>query len=271
VTAEPAGPPAPLPRHGTTATGLTFDSAGRALAGGLPPSLPEHIAHVLERDIVEGRLAPGERVTEEELALRVGVSRTPVREAMRMLEGQGLIVRHRDRGVFVAQRTRRDEAAAIYELRVALEGHLAAKAAQHLTPGELDAAWRLHHEFQRRLRTATGDAGPGLVAVDSDLHWTIYHGARSDLVSVVASYWGRLQRELYDPVYRNDPEVFAAQHERILQALAAHDSEAAQAAVGDHIRSGWRAITAAYGDADTVAAPVPQTGAPRVDDRDRRP
>jgi DNA-binding GntR family transcriptional regulator len=266
VTTERTGARAPLPRAGASAAGLTYDSAGRSLAGGLPPSLPEHIAHVLERDIVEGRLVPGERVTEEEFALRVGVSRTPVREAMRMLEGQGLIVRHRDRGVFVAQRTRRDEAAAIYELRVALEGHLAAKAAQHLTPEELDRAWRLHHEFERRLRTGAAEGAPGLVAVDSDLHWTIYHGARSDLVSVVASYWGRLQRELYDPVYRHDPEMFAAQHERIMQALAARDSEAARAEMGDHIRSGWRAITAAYGDADTVAEPG--AGASRAERRD---
>lgn len=230
-----------------------YDSAGRSLAGLVPPSLPEHIAHALERDIIEGRIAPGERVTEEQLALRLGVSRTPVREAMRMLEGQGLILRRRDRGAFVADRTRAAEAAAIYDLRVSLEGHLAAQAAGRISDEELDAALRLHDAFRRRLE-APDDAGPSLVTIDSDLHWTIYHASGSELVSVVASYWGRLQRELYDPVYRSAPEIFAAQHAGILDALAARNPEAARAALTDHIRTGWQVVASSYAEADDSRA-----------------
>ncbi|MDX6723084.1 MAG: hypothetical protein QOD73_1488 [Solirubrobacteraceae bacterium] len=228
-----------------------FDSAGRSLVGLVPPSLPEHIAHTLERDIIEGRLAPGERVTEDQLGMRLGVSRTPVREAMRMLEGQGLILRRRDRGAFVADRTRPAEAAAIYDLRVSLEGHLAARAALVISDEELEAAWRLHHAFGSRLERGGEPGGPGLVAIDSDLHWTVYHASRSELVSVVASYWGRLQRELYDPIYRSAPEVFSKQHEGILRALEAHDPEAAREAIAEHIRTGWRVVAASYAEAGT--------------------
>jgi DNA-binding GntR family transcriptional regulator len=237
------------------------ERAGRLTVGRVPPSLPQHIARALERDIVEGRLRAGERVTEDQLSRRLGVSRTPVREAMRVLEGQGLIVRRRDRGAFVARRTRLDEAQAIYELRATLEGHLAAEAAVHMSEAELEAAWHLHREFRRRLHSAAATDGPGLVALDSDLHWTIYHGSQSDLVSIVASYWGRLQRELYDPVYRNQPEVFAVQHEHILQALAARDSAAARAAIATHVRSGWRAVASAYAD-DAMGAPADGADAP---------
>jgi DNA-binding GntR family transcriptional regulator len=239
-----------------------YDSAGRALGGtGLPPSLPKHIGQVLEREIIEGSLAPGQRVTEDELARRVGVSRTPVREAMRMLEGQGLILHRRDKGAFVAERTDAEQAAAIYEVRVALESHLAAQAATTISESELDAARRLHREFQRLVQGGKPEVRQ-IVSLDSDLHWTIYNATGSDLVSIVGSYWGRLQRELYDPVYRGDPRLFAVQHEQLLDALQRQDAEAARATMSAHIRAGWDAIARSYAMARTDAEHDPSTGAP---------
>jgi DNA-binding GntR family transcriptional regulator len=231
-------------RRATTGDGLR--PKGHPGGHGLPRSLPQHVADTLARDIVEGRLRAGERVTEDDLGARLGVSRTSVREAMRMLEGQGLIVRRRDRGAVVAKRTGVDEARAIYELRVTLEGHLAAAAAERITAGELRSAWRLHEDFLARLAGAVRGTAQDLVAIDSELHWTIYRGSGSDLISIVASYWGRLQRELYDPVYRHEPEAFAAQHATILEALQAHDAPAARAATAAHVRSGWEAVARAY-------------------------
>jgi len=76
----------------------------------IPPSYPELVRQMLEKEIIEGNLAAGERVSEDELARRLGVSRTPVREAMRVLEGHGLIVRHRGKGTYVARLTTSAEA-----------------------------------------------------------------------------------------------------------------------------------------------------------------
>jgi DNA-binding GntR family transcriptional regulator len=226
-----------------------YDSGGRRLGGtGLPLSLPEYIGQVLEQDIIRGALAAGQRVTEAELAKRVGVSRTPVREAMRMLEAQGLIVHRRDKGTFVAERTQTAEAATIYELRASLEGHLAAQAAELITAEELDVAQRLHDEFRHEVELGAPDVRR-IVAIDSDLHWTIYNAANSDFVSIVGTYWGRLQRELYDPVYRSDPMTFADQHGQIIAALRAHDPEATRSAMVAHIRSGWAAIERSYASA----------------------
>ena len=94
----------------------------------LPPSLPEYIRRLVEVDIVTGALAARTRITEEQLAKRYSVSRTPVREAMRLLENQRLLVR-RKAGVFVATHTTRDEVEVIYQVRQSVESFLTEQAA----------------------------------------------------------------------------------------------------------------------------------------------
>jgi DNA-binding GntR family transcriptional regulator len=218
-------------------------------AATLPPSVPDHIRQAIEREIIEGRLAPGERVGEDALARLLGVSRTPVREAMRLLEGQGLIVRHRDRGAFVAQRTTPAEALVIYELRVPLERFLAAQAAEQRTAAELESLVATQREFTA---TSAGiasdpDAPRRLAELDSTFHLSIYHAARSDLAFVVESYWGRLRRELYDRIYtESSMAMFVEEHDRIVAALRAGDSDAATIAIEVHIVSGRDALAASY-------------------------
>src|SRR5688500_9444596 len=106
-------------------------SALGALPLDLEPAVtfPEHVRRMLEEAILESRLPPGERVTELQLAEAFGVSRTPVREAMRLLEAQGLLVRRHGRGTYVASRTTSEEASVIYDLRLPLESYLTALAA----------------------------------------------------------------------------------------------------------------------------------------------
>jgi DNA-binding GntR family transcriptional regulator len=212
----------------------------------LPPSFPEHVRRLLEQEIVQGRLAPGERVSEEALAERIGVSRTPVREAMRVLEGQGLIVRRRGRGTFVAATTSADEAKTLYDLRIPLESHLTERAARRISVDELET---LVHMQRRFAEFESGDKLQlsRLVAVDSALHWTIYRAAQSDLISIVSSYWGRLLRELYTRVYTSRPTLdFSRDHDRIVAAIADRDPERACAAMADHIRNGWEALRLSF-------------------------
>ncbi|MDQ6805916.1 MAG: hypothetical protein M3065_13330, partial [Actinomycetota bacterium] len=59
-------------------------------------------------------------------------------------------------------------------------------------------------------------------------------------------YWGRLQRELYDPVYRSNPALFADQHDAIIEALRKRRPHEAGDAMAVHVRSGWEAIQASY-------------------------
>jgi len=201
---------------------------------------------MLETEIIEGNLAAGERVSEDELARRLGVSRTPVREAMRVLEGHGLIVRHRGKGTYVARLTTSAEAKTLYELRAPLEGFLAQRAAETITVSEIAELERLTAAFREAVPGREEPLG-SVIGADSALHWCIYDAARSELVSIVRSYWGRLMRELYSRAYLTEaPEHFAAQHDEILTALRARDGTAARKAMELHVRKGWDAVSVSF-------------------------
>lgn len=103
----------------------------------------EIVQHKLTEDILAGRFGPGERLREAELAERYGVSRGPVREAVRALEGQGLVTFRANRGAIV-RRESRDELEEIYDVVLALEGLALAPLAQPLAPASfapLEKSW----------------------------------------------------------------------------------------------------------------------------------
>lgn len=110
-------------------------------------SLPQHIVEELERKILDGRLKPGQRVIEENLCRTFGVSRSPVREALHLLESQGFVVREPRRGVSVAKVTPQ-EAADIYRIRASLEGLATALAVQNRTPALLAELKAMHERMQ---------------------------------------------------------------------------------------------------------------------------
>lgn len=91
--------------------------------------IPEQLAELLQAEIIHGRLTPETRITEEEIALRYGVSRSPVREAVRMLETEGLLVRAARRGIWVPPLSLRD-LDEIYSCRISLESLVAEQAAK---------------------------------------------------------------------------------------------------------------------------------------------
>ena len=222
----------------------------RRESGGIsiPPSYPEFVRQMLEKEIIEGNLAAGERVAEDELARRLGVSRTPVREAMRVLEGHGLIVRQRGKGTYVARLTTSAEAETLYQLRAPLEGFLAERAAEGITAAELVQLESLAAGFRDALPGTDGHDLTVIIQADSLFHWCIYDAARSELVSIVHSYWGRLMRELYSRAYVTEsPAHFAGQHDEIVAALRARDGRAARKAMETHVDSGWEAVRSSFG------------------------
>ncbi|HSW05334.1 GntR family transcriptional regulator [Aquabacterium sp.] len=117
--------------------------------------LAHGICEQLQQLIYSGEVAPGERLNEAALALRMGTSRGPIREAIRMLTGIGLVVAVRNRGVFVRQISVR-EMLEIYELRALLFGFAAQQAAEHLSDAD-------RQEFEQLLdgMDAACEAGEG--------------------------------------------------------------------------------------------------------------
>ncbi len=111
-------------------------------------SLPEHVAEELERRILDGTLKPGQRLIEQELCATLGVSRSPVREALQVLESQGFVVREPRKGVTVAKATHR-EGEQIYQIRACLEGLATSLAVQNRTPELMQALRAVHQQMVR--------------------------------------------------------------------------------------------------------------------------
>ncbi len=222
-----------------------------------PPAYPEHVRSVLEQAIIDGVLDPGQRITEGELSEMLGVSRTPVREAMRILEARGLIIRRANRGTHIASRTTRPEAEALYRLRIPLEGYLASCAAERITPEVIATLDQLQAKFRESLE-AGEVARQELIRLDSDFHWTIFRAADSDLSSIVGSYWGRLLRELSARTYSSEPpKRFAMQHEAIIAALSDHDADRSAALTREHIETSWQAASASYSSDEETGGAQP--------------
>jgi DNA-binding GntR family transcriptional regulator len=213
-----------------------------------PPSLAEHVRVVLRDDIVSGRLAPGQRLSEAFVTERTGVSRTPVREAMRLLQAEGLVNAERGRGTYVAYRLSSEEALLIYRCRLVIEPYMTGLAAERATEADMD---RLE-EILRRFATAVADksARETVSSVDAEFHHAIYTASKSDLLAIFHSYWAKLQLELSTRVYdREVPAHFSAEHEAILEAIRQGDARVSSKLMTAHIKHGERRIKESFADA----------------------
>jgi DNA-binding GntR family transcriptional regulator len=233
-----------LPRRASTPLRAPEQDAAAARVG-LPPSLSEYVCQVLRDDILAGRLAPGERLTEAVAIERTGASRTPVREGLRRLEAEGLVISHRSRGTYVTYRLSKEEANLIYDVRLALEPYLTRLAAERATEAELAAIERVLDRFGQAI-----DADPSVAGqLDADFHVTIYEASGSQLMSVLRGYWSRLQLELSLRVYTTElPRRFLREHVGIQDALRSGDGELAAERMRKHIEHGRTALQRGFND-----------------------
>ncbi|SLN35499.1 putative HTH-type transcriptional regulator YdfH [Falsiruegeria litorea R37] len=186
-------------------------------------------------DIRTGTLQAGDRVTETELATRLELSRTPVREAIRMLEADGL-VEHVPRVGATIRKLGYAEVMELYDMRAVLEGtaaRMAARTASDIELAELDA---LNADM------ATCSDLNQAYHLNRQFHLTLLDAAKNRFL--LKSMAG-LQRTLLilGPIILSDPTRAAAsveEHEAILRALRARDADAAEAAMRAHIEAGHR-------------------------------
>ena len=204
-----------------------------------PPSLAEHVALVLREDIVSGRMPPGARLTEAAVMERTGVSRTPVREGLRRLEAEGLVITYRGRGAFVAYRLSPEEAFLIYDCRLVLEPALTSLAAERMTPEALAQVRAVLDRFCDAVDAAPAEAG----RLDAEFHLAIYEASGSQLMGVLRGYWTRLQLELSERVYATEvPVRFVREHIGIFEALERGDAQVASERMHQHIVHGRQAL-----------------------------
>ncbi|MFG1183997.1 MULTISPECIES: GntR family transcriptional regulator [Xanthobacter] len=194
-------------------------------------SRAQRVYERLKEDIRAGALRRGERVREEQVARALGVSRTPVREALARLTARGLI-EATPAGLVVATISR-PQTLELYAMREVLEGSAARFAAQHAAPSEIAMLDRLSSAFE----TAFGDAGR-LAELNRRFHSAIVDAAHN-------RYLVRMLDELSDALALLPGTTFqlaergplaVSEHAAIVAAIAARDPDAAERAARLHIQ-----------------------------------
>ena len=195
--------------------------------------LRDVVFKTLRQAILKGELEPGERLMEIQLAERLGVSRTPIREAIRKLELEGLVLMIPRRGAEVAkisERYLRD----VLEVRRSLEELAIDLACQRIQEEELETLREAQKEFAAAI--AAGDAME-IAQTDEKFHEIIYSGTGNQKLMQILS---NLREQMYR--YRleyikdaNKRQILLVEHEQILKALSLRHVQEARLAVREHI------------------------------------
>lgn len=183
-------------------------------------------------DIVSGALRFGERITMDALASRYGVSHMPVREALRELQGEGLVQIEPNRGA----RVRSIDSSFVenlFEIRTALEVMMVRRAAARCTPGDIMELQAIEGTLEQLI--AAGDHAL-VVAENRRFHQAINRcAANVDALPIVDKHWMLLAALWRQYGYGQDRFTGVANdHQNLIQALAAHDQEAAAMIMGAH-------------------------------------
>ena len=188
----------------------------------------------LRKDIVDGRVAAGSKLSEAELGQRYGVSRAVVREAINRLEACHLVERRANVGARVVALSA-ERLVSLYQVREALEGMAARLAAENMSDGEIDALMALldtHLQTVRAGETYYQEAG------DVDFHYRIILGSNNDhLIAMLTEGIYHLIRMYRVQLGMAGPRVTTAydEHRAIAQAIANRDAELAEILMRRHI------------------------------------
>ncbi|MDI3386338.1 GntR family transcriptional regulator [Streptomyces sp. B-S-A8] len=193
--------------------------------------IPAHsVCTAVRADIVAGVLERGARLTEEVLARRYGVSRVPVREALRTLEAEGFVSTRRHAGACVAEPTAR-EAADLLEVRLLLEPLGAARAAQRRTEAHLKVLRGLVRLGRQRARA--GHSGD-LRSLDGWFHETLAQAAGSAGLTALLTQLRQKIAWMYAVEPAAEPVELWAERGAIVDAVARGDAERARALAAQH-------------------------------------
>lgn len=205
--------------------------------------LRDVVFNTLREAILKGELKPGERLMELQLAAKLGVSRTPIREAIRMLEQEGLAVTIPRKGAEVARMTEKDMED-VLQIRDALDELAASIACEQISEEELAELRHTMHEFEES--TKTGDV-KRIAEADVRFHDIIYHATRNvKLENMLNNLREQMYRYRLEYLKDTDShEKLDGEHQAIYENIKNGDKEAVCAMVGQHIDNQKIAILAA--------------------------
>ena len=195
--------------------------------------LRDVVFQTLRQAILKGELEPGERLMEVQLAERLGVSRTPIREAIRKLELEGLVLMIPRKGAEVAkisEHNLRD----VLEVRRSLEELAIDLACQRMTPEELESLKETEDLFARAIKE--GDAMK-IAQTDERYHEIIYNSTKNQkLVQVLNNLREQMYRYRLEYIKDADKrQILLIEHGQIIKALELRHVQEAKIAVREHI------------------------------------
>ena len=192
--------------------------------------------HRLHEAIRTGHFRPGDRLREIDVASQLALSRTPVREALRKLESDG-IVEHRPRIGAVIRTLSTPEVVELYEMRLVLERTAAEMAAKHASAAEIDVLIDLNAQIE-----ASGHDPQAAAALNQDFHRCIYMATRNRFLLESARALNNALM-LLGPTTLDDAariKTVSTQHAQIIKAISAGDQAAAGTAANIHLQTSLR-------------------------------
>ena len=199
----------------------------------IQPNLAEQVLDAILVEIASGKLTPGTRIIQEQLATELGVSRQPVQQALLLLRNQGLLRDAPGRGLIVAPLDAK-YINHMYEVRAVLEG-LAFRKAAELNSAVAAAKGAAYIE-KGRDAVKSGKVRD-LINADKAFHQFVYALSNNDLISpTMDTYWTYTQRVMGEVLMRNEkPRDVWDQHEIMLNAIASGNGDEAEAQARQHI------------------------------------
>lgn len=201
----------------------------------------EEVYELICADIMSLRIPPESRISIDELARQLGVSQTPIREALSRLEATGLVTKRHFVGYCCAPQLNRQQLDQLYEMRLLLEPFAARCAAERMSDDAIEAAERLVKSMDPAASRRSYDR---FAVQDSQLHDLIAAGSGNPLVRDALS---RLHTHLHIFRLRFHGEVTreaSTEHVRLIEALAGRRPDAAEAAMREHIEKSYQRLQA---------------------------
>ncbi len=205
---------------------------------GLPTrALYEQVAERLRSQILSHRLAPGSWIDEQAFTAEFGISRTPLREALKVLAAEGLVTMKLRRGAYVTEVSERD-LAEVYHLMALLESDAAATVAANASDDEIAQLQQLHDELERRI-----DDREAFFAANEGFHMRLLALADNRWrIQVVADLRKVMKLNRHHSLFRQGRvEASLQEHRDLMAAIRVHDAEQARRLMHRHIAAGREA------------------------------
>lgn len=192
----------------------------------------------IKEQIIDGRLAPGSRITEQNLAAQFSTSRTPVREAMRQLVADGFALLKPNSGTVVRQWSSQ-EVRQLFDARVLIESEIAGHAAVHITPAEIADLLELQAQIESGGTDVSAANTLRIGPLNRDFHRILARASRHErLVAMLAN---TIDIPIVQKTFRRYSQERLARsfshHRELIEALSVHDAAWARSVMSSHIHS----------------------------------